>query len=85
MIEEKKDFESLFYKKIDWTEFLQDVEKPGRYMGGEWNEIKKDPSKARAKIALVFPDLYEVGMSYLGQKILYFILNEQPSFVADSL
>ncbi len=83
MIEEKKDFESLFYKKIDWTEFLQDVEKPGRYMGGEWNEIKKDPSKARAKIALVFPDLYEVGMSYLGQKILYFILNEQPSFVAE--
>jgi radical SAM family uncharacterized protein/radical SAM-linked protein len=78
-----KDFKSLFNERMDWEELLQDVEKPGRYMGGEWNEIKKDPSRAKARIALVFPDLYEVGMSYLGQKILYFILNEQPSFVVE--
>jgi radical SAM family uncharacterized protein/radical SAM-linked protein len=78
-----KDFKSLFDERMDWKELLQDVEKPGRYMGGEWNEIHKDPSKAKARIALVFPDLYEIGMSYLGQKILYFILNEQPSLVVE--
>ncbi len=64
-------------------EILKQVEKPGRYLGGEWNEIKKDPQRVRVKIALVFPDLYEIGMSYLGQKILYDILNSHPSFLAE--
>ena len=70
-------------KVFDYTEILKQVEKPGRYIGGEWNEIKKDPQRIKSKIALVFPDLYEVGMSYLGQKILYFILNNQPSVLAE--
>jgi radical SAM family uncharacterized protein/radical SAM-linked protein len=83
MNKEMKDFESLLNEKMDWKVLLQDIEKPGRYTGGEWNEIKKDPSKAKAKVAVVFPDLYEVGMSYLGQKILYFVLNEQPSLMAE--
>lgn len=78
-----KDFKSFFNERMDWEELLQDIEKPGRYLGGEWNEIKRDPGRAKARIGLVFPDLYEVGMSYLGQKILYFILNEQPSFVVE--
>ncbi|MGD8534656.1 MAG: TIGR03960 family B12-binding radical SAM protein [Candidatus Aminicenantes bacterium] len=64
-------------------EILKEVEKPGRYLGGEWNEVKKDPSRVETKIALVFPDLYEVGMSYLGQKILYFILNDNPKILAE--
>lgn len=64
-------------------EILERVEKPGRYLGGEWNAIKKNPQKAKVKIALVFPDLYEIGMSYLGQKILYQILNSHPSFLAE--
>ncbi len=64
-------------------EILKVVEKPGRYLGGEWNEIKKDPSQVKIKIALVFPDLYEVGMSYLGQKILYFLLNDNPKILAE--
>lgn len=67
------------------NEILKKVEKPGRYLGQEWNEIKKDPGKARVKIGLVFPDLYEVGMSYLGQKILYHILNNKPAVLAERI
>jgi len=62
---------------------LERVEKPGRYIGGEWNAIRKDPAGIEARIALVFPDVYEIGMSYLGQKILYDILNRQPSLAAE--
>jgi len=64
-------------------EILKEVEKPGRYLGGEWNEIRKNPSRVKVKVALVFPDLYEVGMSYLGQKILYFLLNDNPNILAE--
>ncbi len=64
-------------------EILKVVEKPGRYLGGEWNEIKKDPYQVKIKIALIFPDVYEVGMSYLGQKILYFLLNDNPKILAE--
>jgi len=69
--------------KRELEEILQNVEKPGRYIGGEWNAIKKDPSRVTVKVALAFPDLYEVGMSYLGQKILYHVLNAQPSILAE--
>ncbi len=62
---------------------LKEVEKPGRYIGGEWNEIKKNQHRVRVKVALVFPDLYEVGMSYLGQKIHYSLLNDHPSILAE--
>lgn len=62
---------------------LKGVEKPGRYIGGEWNEIRKDPNKVEVKIGLVFPDVYEVGMSYLGQKILYELLNRYPTWLAE--
>jgi radical SAM family uncharacterized protein/radical SAM-linked protein len=67
----------------DLENILKEVEKPGRYIGGEWNEIKKDPHRVKAKVALIFPDLYEVGMSYLGQKILYSLLNDNPSILAE--
>jgi radical SAM family uncharacterized protein/radical SAM-linked protein len=66
-------------------EILKVVEKPGRYIGGEWNEVKKNPSHVEIKIGLVFPDLYEVGMSYLGQKILYFLLNKDPKILAERI
>ncbi len=62
---------------------LKEVEKPGRYLGGEWNEVKKDPSRVKAKVALIFPDVYEIGMSYLGQKILYTVLNKHPFILAE--
>lgn len=64
-------------------DILKRVQKPGRYSGGEWNVRKKNPAKAATKVALVFPDLYEIGMSYLGQKILYKILNDRPDILAE--
>ena len=62
---------------------LARVEKPGRYVGGEWNEIRKDTARARTKVALAFPDVYEIGMSYLGQKILYALLNKDHAVMAE--
>jgi radical SAM family uncharacterized protein/radical SAM-linked protein len=70
-------------KPSDLALLLENVQKPGRYVGGEWHSVKKDPSSVDLKIALVFPDLYEVGMSYLGQKILYHLLNREPAFLAE--
>jgi radical SAM superfamily enzyme YgiQ (UPF0313 family) len=69
--------------RIFLEDILYRVEKPGRYSGGEWNEVRKDPSLARAKVALAFPDVYEVGMSYLGQKILYSLINAHPAYLAE--
>jgi radical SAM family uncharacterized protein len=62
---------------------LARVEKPGRYVGGEWNEIRKRPELVRTKVALAFPDVYEIGMSYLGQKILYALLNRDRRVLAE--
>jgi radical SAM family uncharacterized protein/radical SAM-linked protein len=50
---------------------------PSRYLGDEVNSIQKDPSAVEISIALAFPDVYEIGMSHLGLKILYHILNLQ--------
>ncbi len=57
------------------NDILSQVNKPGRYIGGEWNIPPKDFKKADIKFALCFPDLYEVGMSNLGLRIIYGILN----------
>jgi len=56
-------------------EFLPYVSRPGRYIGGEVNQVKKDLDKAELTFALCFPDVYEVGMSNSGLAILYHILN----------
>jgi radical SAM family uncharacterized protein/radical SAM-linked protein len=58
-----------------YSEFLADVEKPSRYVGGEYQEVRKDPASVAARVCLVFPDVYEIGMSHLGTKILYGVLN----------
>ena len=55
---------------------LPGVQKPARYTGGEFNEIKKDLSQVRVRVAFCFPDTYEIGMSNLGMRILYGIMNE---------
>ena len=57
---------------------LQSVEKPARYTGNEWNRVKKDPDDVKIRFAFCFPDAYEVGMSHLGMRILYHLLNERP-------
>lgn len=59
------------------SELLLQVRKPARYIGGEWNMVKKEWTADRIKVLLAFPEVYEVGMSYLGLKILYGILNKR--------
>lgn len=58
-------------------EILNSVEKPSRYTGGEWNSVVKDPKEVDIRFAFCFPDVYEVGMSHLGMKILYHLLNNR--------
>lgn len=53
------------------------VQKPGRYTGGELNSIIKKKEEIEVRFAFCFPDLYEVGMSHLGMKLLYGLLNER--------
>ena len=55
---------------------LPTVQKPSRYTGGEYNEIQKDPADIRVNIAFCFPDTYEIGMSNLGMRILYGVMNQ---------
>lgn len=63
--------------------FLTSVNKPSRYLGTEINSVHKDWQTAQLHVALVFPDLYEIGMSYLGLSILYDILNRQEQVLAE--
>ncbi|MDO4542951.1 MAG: TIGR03960 family B12-binding radical SAM protein [Clostridia bacterium] len=56
------------------SKLLCKVEKPARYIGGEWNSV--DKKDAQVHFALCFPDVYEIGMSHLGSRILYNVLNE---------
>lgn len=58
-------------------DILYKVEKPARYIGGEFNSYNKDKEKVDIRYAFCFPDVYEVGMSHLGTKILYYTLNER--------
>lgn len=63
------------------TRLLMEVEKPARYMGGEWNMVKKEGENFR--FALCFPDVYEIGMSHMGSRILYHVLNEMESVACE--
>lgn len=54
---------------------LTSVQKPARYTGGEWGEVRKDLSCIRVRVAFCFPDTYEIGMSNLGMRILYGVMN----------
>ena len=62
---------------------LHQVTKPARYTGGEWNSVVKDWDKTRIRIALTYPDLYEIGMSNMALPILYELLNSQPDVLAE--
>ncbi len=53
------------------------VSKPVRYMGNEYNMVEKNPASVQIRFAFAFPDVYEIGMSHLGMKILYHLLNER--------
>lgn len=67
----------MFSQKIE--KILQEVQKPGRYVGGELNSVIKDKNKVDVRYAFCFPDTYEIGMSHLGMKILYSVVNRLDS------
>jgi radical SAM family uncharacterized protein len=62
---------------------LRRVSRPARYTGGEWNSVRKDWDGTQVHVALIYPDVYEVGMSNLGLAILYELLNAQPQVLAE--
>lgn len=62
---------------------LYKVTKPARYTGGEWNSIAKDWEPTPLRFALIYPDLYEIGMSNMALPILYDLLNRQPDAMAE--
>ncbi|MFB3895433.1 MAG: TIGR03960 family B12-binding radical SAM protein [bacterium] len=59
------------------------VNKPARYIGNEYNSIHHDFNQAKIRVALAFPDVYDIGMSHLGLKILYDIINQRQDWVAE--
>ena len=58
-------------------EILLTIDKPARYIGGEVNSVMKDKAEVDVRFCMCFPDVYEVGMSHLGSRILYHTLNER--------
>ncbi len=66
-----------------WNGILTRVLRPSRYIGGEWNEVVKDPQTVELTFALGFPDVYEIGMSHLGYRILYSLLNDRDDTAAE--
>lgn len=66
-----------------YAAFLDRVQKPARYAGGEVGAVRKDWSRVDASVCLAFPDIYDIGMSHLGYKILYKVLNDDPRTLAE--
>jgi len=62
---------------------LLSVQKPGRYVGGEYNQVVKDWEQIQTRVALIFPDIYDIGLPNLGLAILYDLLNQRPDVLAE--
>lgn len=70
-------------QKLIQEELLPQVNKPGQYIGSEWGAYNKAWDSAKSRITIIYPDLYELGMSNYGIKILYKIVNEHPDYLCD--
>jgi radical SAM family uncharacterized protein/radical SAM-linked protein len=66
-----------------YADLIDKVNKPARYLGGEYLSVQKDPATVDARVVLAFPDVYDIGMSHLGTKILYGLLNQHPRIAAE--
>src|SRR2546423_5698634 len=66
-----------------YAAFVGEVEKPARYLGGEYQSVAKDWAAVDVRVALAFPDVYDIGMSHLGTKILYSLLNKHPKILCE--
>ena len=70
-------------EEIVCTRVLPHVRRPAAYMGGEWNEVRKDHAGVDLKVCLAFPDTYAIGMSHAGFQILYGTVNRRPDALAE--
>lgn len=70
-------------RQVVETRLLTKVLKPARYAGNEWNSVHKDWDKAKVKMVFAFPDVYEVGMSHLGTRILYHLVNDIEGYLME--
>ena len=68
----------MYKEKLD--KILLKVQKPSRYIGGELNSVEKNPADVTMRFAFCFPDTYDIGMSHLGMKILYSLINDVPEY-----
>ena len=71
------------YRDLLFDEVLPRVQRPGQYAGGERNIIVKDHASVDIRVALAFPDTYAIGMSHLGLRILYHMINARPDALAE--
>ncbi|HHY05979.1 MAG TPA: TIGR03960 family B12-binding radical SAM protein [Clostridia bacterium] len=71
------------FKQVLVEEILPKVRKPLRYLGNEYNTVKKDWKAVKLRSLFAFPDVYEVGMSHLGLQILYGLVNEQAEYLME--
>ncbi len=81
VVQKSEKVASLIEPKLD--RFLLQVEKPGRYVGGEYNSVVKNWDKTEIKVALAFPDIYDLGMSNLGIMNLYNQVNLRDNMLAE--
>ena len=70
-------------KQHPYSAFVHTVQKPARYVGGEYNQCLKPSDEVDFRVCLAFPDLYDIGMSHMGTKILYKLLNDQKGIQAE--
>ncbi|MFH2010848.1 MAG: TIGR03960 family B12-binding radical SAM protein [bacterium] len=66
-----------------YERFLPNLDKPARYLGGEYGAVRKDLGGVRSRFCLAFPDTYELGMSHLGLKVLYELCNAHPDIACE--
>ena len=68
---------------VEIEQLLSNVTRPGRYSGGEWNSVTKSWSTNTHRVALAYPDVYDIGMSNMGLGILYDLLNQQDGVLCE--
>ena len=73
----------MLSKGHPYASIIGRVARPGRYAGGEQNQVVKDPAQLSSRVALAFPDVYEIGMSHMGLKILYSVVNKRDDLAAE--
>ncbi len=81
----QKSIDATKLRQLLYLELLPYVNKPGQYVGNEINLIRKDLQSVQVRLALAFPDFYEVGMSYMGFQILYHVANQRKEIYAERI